>query len=122
MSKSPQVEMHVIVNKDDTQKYSGRFLGFIKDDEFNAICHSKELASKIECGETQSLMGSIANRSNLSGHRLVLVVKKVNDVVIKGKRLFISEKLDYISGEDEKERKVTFTGPDKSTIVMQEKE
>lgn len=120
MAKSPQVDLLTITGKQE-RKYTGRFLGFIKDDEFNALCHSKELANKIECKETQPLMGAIINRSNLSGYRLVLVVKKVNDTAVKDKRLFVSEKLDLISGENEKEKKVIITAENKNQIIVQER-
>lgn len=122
MSKSPQVELLTVVGEKE-QTYTGRFLGFIKDDEFNALCHSKELASKIECRETQSLMSSIANRVRLNGYRIVLVVRKVNDVNVKDKKLYISEKLDLISGENEATKSVIITAAeDKNQIIMREKD
>ena len=50
-----QVELHCLINEKE-YKYTGRFLGFIKDDEFNAICQSKKAAGKIESKETKPLI------------------------------------------------------------------
>lgn len=121
MAKSPQVDLLTMIDGTE-RKYTGRFLGFIKDDEFNALCHNKEVANRIECKETQSLMDSIANRGHLTGYRLVLVIKKVNDVNVKAKKLFISEKLDLVSAENGETKKVILrTSEDLADIIVQER-
>lgn len=85
----------------DQRKYTGRFLGFITDDEFNALVQrddkSRELAHKIESKETKPLTSVCSALDDVTDYRLVMTIKKINDVNVQGKKLFISEKLNYIS-------------------------
>jgi len=114
-----QVELHYPT--DGTKpKYIGRFIGFIKDDEFNAICQSKNAASRIESKETKPLIGICTKHDTLKGYRIVMVIKKSNNISIPSKKLFISEKLDYISLINKKEKKVIFESEDGDNIVIRE--
>lgn len=96
--KKKIIELTVELDNKEERKYTGRFLGFIKDDEFNALTQSKELAHKIESKETKSITSVCSAMDTLNGQRLVMTIKKINDVNINGsKKLFVSEKLNYIS-------------------------
>jgi len=95
--KKKIIELTVELDNKEERKYTGRFLGFIKDDEFNALTQSKELAHKIESKETKSITSVCSAMDTLNGQRLVMTIKKINDVNINGRKLFVSEKLNYIS-------------------------
>ena len=95
--KKRLIELTIEIGNNQKRRYTGRFLGFIKDDEFNALTQSKELAHKIESKETKSLTDVCGAMDDLTGHRLVMTVKKVNDVSITRKKLFVSEKLHFIN-------------------------
>ena len=117
-----RVELITSVNLED-RKYTGRFLGFIKDDEFNAMCDSKACAAKIESKETESLMDVCLDRSgdkDLSGLRIVLATKEIDGKTAKAKSLFISEKLKNIGFFETQSRRVTFLTKSNKRITMQE--
>jgi len=83
---------------DDTDiKYTGRFLGFLKDDEFNALTQNKKVAHKIESRETKNFTDVCSVNDELEGKRLVMAIKKIDGKGIVGKKLFVTEKLDYIT-------------------------
>jgi hypothetical protein len=98
--KKKLIELTMEIGKNHKRKYTGRFLGFIKDDEFNALVQSsddsKELAHKIESKETKPLIDICSSMDDLVGHRLVMTIKKINDVNVPDKKLFVSEKLHYV--------------------------
>ena len=89
------------------RKYVGRFLGFIKDDEFNALVqNSDKVSARLESKATQSIMEVAAKFSEMIGHRLVMTVKKMDDINVKKKMLFITEGLeiiDSVTGGKDKE-------------------
>ena len=114
-----QVELNYLVDKEE-RKHVGRFLGFIKDDEFNAICQSKIAAGKIESKETKSLTEVCQKHDDLIGYRIVIVIKETNGEPVLGKKLFISEKLDYISLVNIKDKMVVFISEDENNLVMKE--
>jgi hypothetical protein len=87
-----------ITTEDDTDiEYIGRFLGFLKDDEFNALTQNKKVAHKIESRGTKDFLDVCDANDNLNGKRLVMAVKKIGGKGIVGKKLFVTEKLDYIT-------------------------
>ena len=119
--------------------YTGRFLGFIKDDEFNALIQSADkVATRLESKATQDLMDTAAKFDTMVGHRLVMTVKKINDAACLKKVLYITEGLTMIDSVvprtdkawDVKLReysvpnlgKVTFQVGDADNIVVQEAE
>ena len=117
-----QVELHYLVDKTE-YKYVGRFLGFIKDDEFNAICQSKKAASKIESKETKPLIDVCRKYDNLIGHRIVMVIKKIGDADIGiAKKLFISERLDFISAVEPYRKRAVFVSEEGNNLIAQEVE
>jgi len=94
--KKKLIELTIELGDGDRRKYTGRFLGFIKDDEFNALAQNKELAHKIESKESKPLIEVCSATDDLAGHRLVMTVKKINDINIKSKKLFVSNRLHYV--------------------------
>jgi len=119
-----QIELHYLVDsktsKPEEYRYVGRFLGLIKDDEFNAICQSKKAANKIESKETKSLMDVCKNYVTLTGFRFVMVVKKVNDTAIPIKKLFISERLNYISTIENGKKRAVFLSENDNNFTVRE--
>jgi hypothetical protein len=84
--------------KDKEQKLTGRFLGFIKDDEFNALYAStNDVASKLESKATQPIMDVVPKFDNMDGYRLVMTVRKVDEKTVIRKTLFVTEGLDMIT-------------------------
>lgn len=116
-----QIELHYLSDEKE-HKYVGRFLGFIKDDEFNAICQSKKAAGKIESKETKPLIEVCQKHDNLIGHRLVMVVKKVDGDAIPSKKLFISKRLNFISSVEPSKKRAVFVSEDETNLVVQETE
>lgn len=114
-----QVELHYLIDKTE-HKYIGRFLGFVKDDEFNAICQSKKAANKIESKETKPLIDVCKKYDNLTGYRFIIVIKKTNGVSTLAKKLFISERLSYISLVNGKEKRAVFVTENDNNLVVQE--
>jgi len=121
------------------KKYIGRFLGFIKDDEFNALVQNAEsVATRLESKATQPIMEIAKKFDDLAGHRLIMTVKRVNDTTCLKKVLYISEGLTLIDsvspakdkvwnatkqGYDEAmPGKVTFQAGVNSNLVVQETE
>jgi hypothetical protein len=79
------------------QTYTGRFLGFIKDDEFNALVQKPDkVATRLESKATQSLMDVATKFDTMIGHRLVMTIKKIGDAEHVSKSLFITEGLTII--------------------------
>ena len=113
-------------------KYTGRFLGFIKDDEFNALVqNASKVAVKLESKATQPIMDVVAKFDNIIGHRLVMTVKKLDDQNFVKKTLLVTECLQIIdsvvprkekANEDPVMGKVTFTSNKDETISVQEAE
>ena len=94
--KKKLIELKMEMGNGDQRKYTGRFLGFIKDDEFNALAQDKELAHKIGSKESKSLIDVCSATDDLDGHRIVMTVKKINDINVKEKKLFVSDRLHYV--------------------------
>lgn len=99
--------------EDEEQKLTGRFLGFIKEDEFNALCAKpSDVAGKLESKVTQPIVDVAAKFDNMTGYRLVMTVRKVDEKSVIRKTLFVSEDLDMITevkpGTDDKAGRVVF--------------
>jgi hypothetical protein len=114
----------------ENRTYKGRFLGFIKDDEFNALVqNAKEVGVKLESKATQPLIDVASKFDNLTGYRLVMTVRSVSDKTgtmhnVADKTLFITEGLNFISsvspGTETEGRKVVLQGSDTEDIIVQE--
>ena len=134
MSKQQLIEL--CTGEDGKErKYIGRFLGFIKDDEFNALVQNTEQVSpRLESKATQSIMDVAAKFDNMAGHRLVMTVKKVDGTSVLKKMLYITEGLTMIDSvsprveKDEEKKveaeggKVTFQAGENENIVVRETE
>lgn len=117
------------------RKYTGRFLGFIKDSEFNALVQNPDkVPTRLESKATQPLMEVAAKFDQMIGHRLVMSIKKVDDKTVLKKTLFITEGLETIdevvprTKEDKAKNKkevpgkVTFASTTDERIEVQETE
>jgi len=131
MSTKQLIDLQLSVGEKEF-KYTGRFLGFIKDDEFNALIqNADQVASKLESSISQPLMDIISKFDNIIGHRLVMTVKKLDGQSVKNKTLLITDGLQIIdsviprkdkAGEDSVMGMVTFTSNKDETISVQEAE
>ena len=138
MSKTIDFEAKI---DDKKQKITGRFIGFIKDDEFNALVQSTDkVGQKLESKATQDIMKVAAKFDKLDGHRLVVVIKKIDGKSVLSKMLYVSEGLTMIdsvvprdekgkwnsdrqpAGWDPKPGKVTLQTASEENIVVQETE
>jgi len=88
---------------DKERTYEGRLLGLIDDNEFHCIMKNRSTQNKIYSSETIPLKEITDNFNRLKGLRLVISLRKVDGKNIPGKRLFISEKLSYITHQSKNE-------------------
>ena len=126
MSKQQLIDLNTTIAGKE-RRYVGRFLGFIKDDEFNALVqNTDEVSTKLESKATQPIMEVVAKFDEIVGHRLVMTVKKIDNENTKKKMLFITESLDIIDsvvpGKDKGNGKVTFKSGSEEIIEIQETE
>lgn len=125
---STQQLIELCTTKDGKErKYVGRFLGFIKDDEFNALVqHTDQVSVRLESKATLSIMDAAAKFDNMAGHRLIMTVRKINDENVEKKTLYITEGLTMIDsvfpGNLIDPGKVTFQVGENENIVVQETE
>lgn len=114
-------------------KYTGRFLGFIKDDEFNALMKNPDkVSTRLESKATQPIVEIASKFDDVVGYRLVMTIKKIDDRSVLRKMLFISERIDIIDSvvpsstdktnesEEMKTGKVTFRYTGGKNITAQE--
>jgi len=96
MSKQQLIELTTTIGGKE-RKYIGRFLGFIKDSEFNALVQNPtKVPTRLESKATQPLMEVAPKFDQMIGHRLVMSIKKVDDKTVLKKTLFITEGLETI--------------------------
>ena len=90
------IELEAAVDGTD-QIINGRFIGFIKDDEFNALCQNpNEVGGKLESKASQDIMKVAGKFDNMTGYRMCVVMKKSDGRNVMKKTLFISEPLSMI--------------------------
>jgi hypothetical protein len=117
----PTIVLKTKIDGKDVE-YTGRFLGFIKDDEFNALTqHPDEVGTRLESKATQSLTKVAASKDKLSGVRLIMAIKKVGTKTTFIKKLFVSDRLDFISEVAGKIVTIEAEGGH-NTLVVEEKE
>jgi len=105
----------------ENKTYTGRFLGFMKDDEFNALVQNGDkVASRIETKATQDIMDTAIKFNDVSGHRLVMAVKEI-DRATTNKKLFVSARLNVCRLVDPANGKVTLTTEDQEDVEILEK-
>ena len=96
MSVQQQISLTMTVAGKE-RKYTGRFLGFIKDSEFNAMVQNPDkVPTRLESKATQPIMKIAAKFNEIVGHRLIMTVRKVGDKNITKKTLLITEGLEVI--------------------------
>jgi len=134
MSKQQLIEL-VTTESGKERKYLGRFLGFIKDDEFNALIQkTTDVSPRLESKNTQPLIEVAAKFDNMAGYRLIMVVKKIDGESTLKKLLYVSQGLTMIDSvtprtEEDKEKKieaspgaVTFQMDGDENLVVREAE
>jgi hypothetical protein len=119
-AKKVQTQIEVWTGGEDGIKYQGRLLGLITDEEFNAIMNSASLQKRVITKETVPLREITENYKDLSGHRIVLAIKSKNDVVVMGKKLFISERLHLMSYVRDAKGECGITGETDSYLFIKE--
>jgi len=126
MSVQQQISLTMTVAGKE-RKYTGRFLGFIKDSQFNAmIQHPDEVPTRLESKATQPIMEIAAKFDEIMGHRLIMTVRKVDNENVLKKMLFITEGLEVINsvakgtGKDKDVGKVTFKSTSEEIIEVEE--
>ena len=126
MSKQQLIELTTTEDGQEN-KYTGRFLGFIKDDEFNALVQKTgDVSPRLESKNTQPLMEVAAKFDNMAGYRLIMTIKKINDTTTVKRLLYITKSLTMIDSvsprvEEDKEKKIE-ASPGKVTFQMGENE
>jgi len=134
MSKQQLIELSVTEDGQE-RKYVGRFLGFIKDDEFNALIQKpSDVSPRLESKNTQDLMKVAAKFDNMAGFRLIMAVKKVDNEAVVKKLLYVTRGLAMIDSvtqriEEDKDKKieaspgkVTFQTDDDDNLIVLEAE
>jgi hypothetical protein len=86
---------------DKLRELVGRFLGFVKDDEFNAIMNNpKDLGQKIWTRPTIGLTSTLA-RHHPAGLRLVMTMRLEDGKdVTANRQLFITDRISMVSTVD----------------------
>jgi hypothetical protein len=118
--KKKMIRVDLFTGKLEKQYY-GRLLGLINDDEFNSILKSSELKKRVETKETIQLSDITNNHQDIDGFRMVMTVKKVNCKDITEPKLFISERLTFVSYV-QPEGSCAFTGESQSYLMVEEEE
>ena len=114
------IKLKMLIGKEE-KIYEGRFLGFLKDDEFNALVQRvNDLAGRIESKPSQSIVEVARSVSDLPGTRLVMVVKKSGSETELRKKLLVSPRCDYISCLSNNEVIIETLDGDTDTLVIEE--
>lgn len=120
MASKNQITLTVPTAVGEDRIYEGRFLGFVKADEFNALAQEKAAAAKVESRETKDMLEVCRAMDEVEGMRFVLTAKKINGKNTKTKTLFISEKLVMIREVTDTE--VTFLLDNGDHMTAEEKD
>jgi hypothetical protein len=120
------VETEIKLDNGVKKKYTGRFLGFVTEEEYRLLIGNAEVTSRIETKTTKSLLKccDTMNEKNwgLNGIRFVMVIRKSNSINILQKVLLVSDKLNYISEIKPDEKEVTFVTMRGDYVAMKERE
>jgi len=90
------VNLNLYNSEVDCKTYYGRLLGIIDDQEFAAMVNDSTLQKRCITKSTKSLLSITDSWYDLTGHRMVLALKKVDGVEVH-KRLLITDKLGLVS-------------------------
>jgi len=121
-AKKKRVTVNLYGHVDQIDKeYQGRLLGFITNEEFNAVLKNKSLQSKFLTVESTPIEEIAHNYETLNGLRLVVAVRKIDSKDVM-KQLFITEPLDTVSyyypGKDE----IGFITEDNNMVIAVQEE
>lgn len=122
MSKKSTVTAEIPLEGNDSRTYTGRLLGLIKDDEFNALVQKVEAMKKVETRPTVALCPMFMEYDEVVGHRFVLATRKINGADVQGKKMFISERLDEVSEVNPNTRKVQLKTASGKFIYLEERD
>lgn len=117
-----QITAEVQLKRGETRTYTGRFLGLLKDDEFNALVQEKEAMKKISTGPSMPLCPVFMRHDILTGMRFVMTAKYINGVATDGKMIFVSERLDRAGHTDPNVRQVRLTTVSQRDIYIEERD
>lgn len=106
----------------DTKKYKGRLIGLVDEKEFSKIISSKMIQSRIATAETMPLKEIAEGYDDLNNLRMVVSLKEVDGESVFGKRLFITERLGYISAMSPDRSELSVTGDKGSWMMISEEE
>jgi hypothetical protein len=102
--------------------YTGRFLGFLKAEEYLKAIGNAQITSRIESKESKNLIRGCAKLALLlNGARFVLALSKRGEKAVS-KKLLISEPLDFVCQIKPESREVSFATMKGGTIVLKEHE
>lgn len=119
MSKIKNINLEIDLDDGGSRTYTGRFLGFVKPDEFNALVQEEEAARKIETRPSVDFIKVFSafetGKKEFLSWRIVLATKTINGEPAGEKKLFVSEPLDILaslSTEKREARLVTINDTD----------
>ena len=112
-------------NKSIETVYGLRVVGFTTDEDFAKMRKEPSLLQEIYTSETVNLL-DIASVKDIYGMRIVGIIHSKDGVNTYDKKIFVSEKIDYISqvevvNEEDSLLKVIMNGVDGSFMVAIEK-
>jgi len=112
-------EVSVVIFEDSKEiKFTGRCLGFLSPEEYQALISNSKLRRSLFDVETKSIpniskpIGNDISGPSLNSHRLAFAVKKMGEKEVMGKKVIISSPLEYVSVESKDNSEVGFTGKD----------
>ena len=101
--------------------YTGRFLGFLRPNEYAKTIGNSAITSRMETKTTKSLFNVCHRMGNLCSARFVLALKERDGKTVN-KKLLISEPMDFISEIKYAERSVTMHAVSGNEITLSESE
>jgi hypothetical protein len=101
--------------------YTGRFLGFLRPNEYAKTIGNPAITSRMETKNTKSLFNVCHRMGNLCSARFVLALKERDGKTVN-KKLLISEPMDFISEIKYSERSVTMHAVSGNEITLSESE
>lgn len=101
--------------------YVGRFLGFLRPNEYAKTIGNSAITSRLETKNTKSLFNVCHRMGNLCSARFVLALKERNGKTLN-KKLLISEPMDFISEIKYTDHSVTMHAVSGNEITLSESE
>ena len=120
MSGKKIVEFEIYKDDGKQTSYTGRMLGFVTANEYNAALRDLKIAKRLSTVETTTVkeLGKIADIENL---RFAVMLRTKNGVPVVGKKLFFSERLSITSNLIDPDD-ITFVTQSDACILLTEKE